>query len=246
MINTYNETSLHKTLKQIYAAQSGGIQEQKIGPYICDIAVRNTEIIEIQTARVSALREKIQFCLEHNLKITVVHPVVEEKIILTYGENGNLISTRKSPKRETIYKLPRELSGIYNFLTGENFTLEVIFISVTEIRLKTAEKLQNRTNTRRHLKNYIITEKKLNFMRGKQIFKTKKDYKNLIPTMLPEFWTPPMLKDAVFNSEDFKNLAKSTKNSAAAQYKILIWLLEKMEIIKKSGKQGRSWLYTVV
>ena len=43
MINTYNESKLHETLKKIYALESNGMMEVKLDdtPWICDILDEN-------------------------------------------------------------------------------------------------------------------------------------------------------------------------------------------------------------
>ena len=52
MINTFNETKLHNTLKKIYAFEKNGKTEQKIRNYIADVNTESNEIIEIQKSNV--------------------------------------------------------------------------------------------------------------------------------------------------------------------------------------------------
>ena len=59
MINTYNETSLHKFFKEKYAKENKGFTEVKVQNYICDIFTENSEIIEIQTTSLYKLADKI-------------------------------------------------------------------------------------------------------------------------------------------------------------------------------------------
>ena len=49
MINTYNESALHETLKKLYALESNGIMEVQLDdtPWICDILDENKNVIEI-------------------------------------------------------------------------------------------------------------------------------------------------------------------------------------------------------
>lgn len=247
VINTYNETSLHKTLKQIYALEFNGQTEQKIGPYICDIVTKDSKIIEIQTSNISALKNKIDFLLKQNKKITVVHPVAEQKIIKTYDCDSSTFTERKSPKKQSIYSVLRSLTGIYKFLTEENFTLEIIFTKQTEYRQKTIEKVQSKNKTRHHLRPWIITDKKLDSINSKIRLKTKQDYKNLLPDTLSKQFTPPQLYKVLFELKNLEHFTDSQKKSAAQNYNLLIWLLEKMKIIQKTGlKQGRSWVYQII
>ena len=63
MINTYNETDLHKFFKEKYAKENQGNQgftEVKVGEYICDIFTKESSIIEIQTTSLYKLVPKIE------------------------------------------------------------------------------------------------------------------------------------------------------------------------------------------
>ena len=237
VINTYNETHLHRTLKKIYALEFNGQTEQKSGSYIFDIVTEDKNVIEIQTSNISALKNKIKYVLKKGRKITVVHPVIEQKIIKTYSADGTACTERKSPKKESVYSVLRSLTGIYNLLTAPGFTLELVFISLTEIRQKTEEKVQTKNKARRHLRDWLVADKHLAEINSKKIFRTKEDYKTFLPAALPREFTPPQLQ-ALFTEQKEKEGAK--------YHKLLIWLLEKMGIIKNTGKkQGRSWLYSV-
>ena len=69
MINTLNETSLHKSLKAIYRIQCNGKSEVKIGAYIADILCPDGGIIEIQTGTLGKLLKKTEFFLSEKRKI---------------------------------------------------------------------------------------------------------------------------------------------------------------------------------
>ena len=64
MINTYNETDLHHTLKNLYTSDHAQ-QEVKIGNFVCDICTEDKKIIEIQTAVFSSLKKKTNTTLTH-------------------------------------------------------------------------------------------------------------------------------------------------------------------------------------
>ena len=70
MINTYNETKLHKTLKEIYAMKHDGARtEVTCGKYIADILLEDGGIIEIQTGTLASLAPKIAYFLAEKRKI---------------------------------------------------------------------------------------------------------------------------------------------------------------------------------
>ena len=58
MINTYNETRLHRTLKDLYSGNTA-VQETSLESFICDIYDAG-RIIEIQTSKLSALKAKLE------------------------------------------------------------------------------------------------------------------------------------------------------------------------------------------
>ncbi len=59
MINTYNESSLHKTIKNLVAKEVSGITEKEINSYICDIYSTKDRIYEVQTKNLGNLTGKI-------------------------------------------------------------------------------------------------------------------------------------------------------------------------------------------
>lgn len=222
MINTYNESELHQELKEIYALEYNGELEKKIegSKSIADILLKNGDVIEIQTGSISALKSKIKFLLENKRKIKIVHPILIEKYIEMYDENENLLYRKKSPKKETVYSMLRGLTGVYEYLTNENFEIELLFVKVTEKRQKTPTKVQLKNKSRRHLKDWIPLGKRLDSIKEKQTFSSLQDYKNLIPSSVPENFTRKELQKAI--SENFsKDAAKWTS--------LLIWLLKRLE-----------------
>ena len=110
MINTLNESGLHKALKRFYAVQFSAKEEVQAGPWICDLIQEDGSVIEIQNKNVSALREKILGLLAQGRHVTVVHPIVVQKTIETRSQEGNVVSQRKSPKKESIYSALREFT----------------------------------------------------------------------------------------------------------------------------------------
>ncbi|WP_147612764.1 hypothetical protein [Treponema pectinovorum] len=245
-INTYNETSLHKTLKQMYAKSSNGKTEQKIGNFICDIVAKSEGVIEIQTSNISSLRKKIEFILASDTNIKIVHPVIRNKIIETYSRDGVLLTRRKSPKKESIYSMLRQLTGIYDLLTKNRFSLEVLEVTATEIRIKFDQKMQTQNKSRRHLKDWISKEKKLDFIHSKKTFRTKDDYLSLLPQTLSKIFTLVNLKNEILKIDFGEDFTKANRQDAANKCKLLLWLLEKMEIVKRTGKKdGRSILYQI-
>ncbi len=244
MINTYNESNLHAALKKLYALEYNGKTEAPVDSWICDIETEDRSIIEIQTKNISKLNRKVQDLLHQGRKVTVVHPVIQKKIIETYAEDGTLISRRKSPREESIYSIFRELTGMYSVLTAPGFTLEVVFSEIIEQRRKVAKPTQLPNKSRRFLKNWIPEEKKLNAILKKKRLRTKEDYQELIPPNLPSPFTIPELRNAIRTVPEITQLNKASQEYAASQAPLIIWLYTHMDILKEAGKKGRSRLFT--
>lgn len=238
MINTYNESSLHKTLKNLYSLNEGDKTEIQQDGHIYDILSKDGTVIEIQTANLSKLFPKITDALSKNHRCIIVHPIAIKKQILLLDTNGNKISCRKSPKTNSIYSMFKELTGIYPLLMQKQLSLKILLISMTEIRTKTEEPVQTLNKKRRFKKNWIKTDKKLNEIHETITFSSYKDYLNLLPDTLPESFT----------SLDLRNALKQNKklpSSAASMANIMIWVLCKMELILRTGTKNKFYTYKI-
>lgn len=229
MINTYNETSLHNELKNLYAQKTNGTTEQKIGKYICDIETEDGNIIEIQTKNLAKLTGKIANLLQENRKVCLVYPLVVINYIERYNDEGVLLSKRKSPKKHTLYELFDELMGIYPILLYKNFILEVLCIEQTELRRVTEAPVQTSNKSRRRLKPWIKTDKKLNCIICKKRFSKPVDYIKLLP---PEIAVPFCASDLA-------------KTEAGRQAHKMLWVLHKMELIERIEAASRSYYYKI-
>lgn len=245
MIQTYNETDVHRTLKHLYALEHNGRTEVPTGNWICDIVTETGDVIEIQTTNISKLTPKTQELLNANKKVTIVRPLITEKTIETYAPDGTLVSRRKSPKKQTIYAILRDLTGIYPLLLHPHFMLEVPFITITEQRRKTATPVQLANKSRRFLKNWVPQEKKLTAIIRKERYQTKADYLSLMPPALPAEFTAAELQNAIFSKIHEHETSKSICFAAASQARLLLWLFTRMNLVQKCGKQGRSILYNL-
>lgn len=223
MINTYNESQLHNTLKNFYAKTFHGQQEVKYFGYICDIIGNDGTIYEIQTGNFANIKNKLTFLLKEN-KVHLIYPIATKKYILkNYNEKN--ISKRLSPKKQNIYSIFRPLMSIYPILLNKNFTLEVLFTEQTECRSILDSKVQIPNKSRRFLKNYIKTDKILNNINGCRFFSSKEDYLSLLPKDLP----------SIFCTQDlFLQCGKSESYS-------FLWILRKLELIELVEKNKKNF-----
>lgn len=247
MINTYNESDLHATLKKIYALESNGTTEVKLDdtPWICDILDENGNVIEIQTSNLSALTEKAGYILETGRKLRIIHPIAETKWIELYDTSGELLHRKKSPKKANFYDSLRGMTQICTLFLNVNLELEILYCEISELRRKTAGLSQNHTKTRRHLKDWVPMGKRLEKITRKERFSTKEDWEKLIPESLRIKNKDGLAPE--FRACDLTREIKKEKGAKIARWgTLLIWILVKMQILKITEVKGRSKFYSVL
>ena len=241
MINTYNESSLHATLKKIYALESDGTMEVKLDDteWICDILDADGNAIEIQTANLSALTEKSEYLLENGRKIKIVHPIASIKWIETYDSSGNLISRKKSPKKASIFDSLRGMTQICPLFLNENCSLEVLSCEISEMRRKTAQACLTQNMSRRRLKNWLPMGKRLEKINEKKIFNTASDWLSLLPPRMAEYKNKEGTQ--AFRITDLTKEMKDIYGAKTARWaNLLVWIFLKMGILEECEKKGRS------
>ena len=225
-INTYNESSLHNTLKIFYAEKYGGKTEVEADGHIYDILCDDGQVIEIQTGSVARIAGKLKDALNKGHKVILVYPLVNRKRIFLTDENGEKISNRLSPKKGCIYDILEQLTKITDILLNPDFTLEIITIDLIEHRIRTAEAVQTKNHRRRYKKNWLKANKRLEQIIETTQFKTARDYLALLPKDLPE----------EFCAKDLQ-LPKYAH--------LLLWILSRSSIIEMTSKKGRSFYYKI-
>ena len=235
--STLNESSLHNTLKKVYAFQNDGQTEVELNGHIYDILTKNKEAIEIQNQNLYHLLPKIKDTIDKEIKIKVVYPVIVKKDIELYDKNKNLLRKSKSPVKGCIYSIFKEIKGIYPVLLNPLFKLEIPFINITEIRLQEDLAVQSKNKKRRYKRDWNKSNKKLKEIIETKCFSSKKDYLSLIPADLPE----------EFYSKDLENSLKAMKMPARI-YKnsnLILWVLSRMEIIELTKTEQRRNYYKI-
>ena len=228
MINTYNETSLHRELKEIYAQKHKGNTEIEIENYICDIVCsdKNSTIIEIQTSNLSKLTKKIEKLTKFH-KVKLIYPLATTTYLQRQDETGKILSKRKSPKKKNIYSIFGELFSLYKLFDNKNFSLSILLCEICIEKIVFENPVQTPNKTRRFRKNWLTKDKKLISIKEEIVLKTKKDLQDLIPKEIPEN----------FSSKDLKNT--EIKNEANK----MIWVLRKANLIEQVDKKGNLIIY---
>ncbi len=236
IINTLNETHLHRTLKSIYALGiPGSKMEAPVGDYIADILAPDGSITEIQTGSLSNLSKKIAGLIADGRKIRVVYPLATEKYIETRTLDGKT-RRRKSPTKKNIYSIFRELTGLCGILLDKKFYLEVPEIIMTEERTETEDAVQSKNGRRRFKKNWTKTGKRLEELKNTHVFHGKKPYVSLIPSGLDEIFT---------FTDFFTEIKKKEPHVKTDEARLALWCLCHMGIVVRGEKKGRSYTYSL-
>ena len=238
MINTLNESSLHRCLKSLYALDEGCMTEVNIDGKIYDVVDASGNITEIQTKNLSSLLAKTLGALKSGRSVKIVYPVAGVKYIEVYDEKGELLSKRKSPVRASIYSVFRELTALYPVLLKKRFSLDVLEIAMSEIRTQSEKPVQSMNGRRRFLKNWNKTDKKLETIIETHTFAKASDYLSLIPeSCLPRFCA----RDIASSLAENKELPASAK----AQVHLMLWVFSHMKLIEAESDIARPRYYRV-
>lgn len=218
-IGTKKEKTIHKFLKYYICSDSTN-HEIKIANYYVD-CFYNGMIYEIQTRSFNAFREKISVLLKEH-PLTIVYPISYQKQIFN-TQDGEIVSTRKSPKKTHPLSICEELYKIKPLLTNPNLHLMIIAMNTNEYRYYRLNRYkQLRTSRIDQTPTEIVNEYKINNL---------SDLKDLLPKTLPERFTT-------------KDLMKHTKTSKKV-VGCIANVLNHLDIITKVDKIGNSFVYEI-
>ncbi len=237
MINTLNESSLHRTLKTYYASMSEGSRtEVKTDDYIADIIDKKGNITEIQTANLAYLKDKIKYFTAEKRNISVIYPIVTTKYIETVNQKTGKTVYRKSPQHKTIYSIFRELTGLYPFLLNKYFSLEAVEVITVEIRKTTEEPVQSINGRRRVRRNWLKTDKQLKEIGKIHKFHSREHYLSLLPKNLPECFTATDIRKAFAE----QNLKIKTND-----IQLMLWVFSHCGLLEKKECGKRRYNYRI-
>lgn len=215
------EQSLHEQLKEVYAKETGEI-ESTLGGYRVDV-IRGDLLIEIQTRSFSSIKDKLRD-LSKGKRVRLVHPIAYQKWIIRLDKNGEHLKRRKSPKRGRVEDIFYELVYMPRLLMNHNFELEVAMVDMEEYWIDDGNGSWRR-------KYWSIHDKKLLKLNERHLFTDPMEFKALIPESLPTQFTSTMLADEAGLR---KRLAQK-----------MLYCLRKMNVVRRTGKRGRAYLYMV-
>jgi hypothetical protein len=131
-IGTLRESSLHASLKALYARAGDELEATRAG-YVVDL-VRPHELVEFQTGGFGRLRPKLETLLAGH-RVRIVHPVAVESVLVRIDGDGAITSRRRSPLRGRPLSLFDELVSIPALAVHPGLTFEVALVRVEEHRI---------------------------------------------------------------------------------------------------------------
>ncbi|HEX4413777.1 MAG TPA: hypothetical protein VH107_09125 [Lacipirellulaceae bacterium] len=216
------ETSLHRQLKQHYATE-GALVEQRLGRYRIDV-VRGKELVEIQLASLTAIRDKIAALVKTH-DVLVVKPLIMTKhLVKRHREGGEVLSRRRSPKRRTLHDVFDELVHFTRVFPHKRLTLEVALIEIEEWRYP-----GHGRRRWRHDNDHRVEDQHLLHVHEIHRFRTAADLRRLLPATLPQPFHTGHLAEGL-----------GVQRWIAQQ---MVYCLREMNAIRQVGKQGGAWLY---
>jgi len=219
-IGTKNESDLHRALKFQYSGYDG-ITEAVIDGYICDAQTSAGEIIEIQTGSFSPLKQKVKFLTESG-RVRIIHPIVVQKYIELYDKDGKFISRRKSPRSGSVWDLFKALVYAPELPLLPRLTVELALVDIVEKRIDDGSGSWRRKGIR-------IAGRSLGVCRQSFVLQKPKDYYQFIPFKKKEPFT---VRDLALAAEISASIARKT-----------VYVLLKMGLLEKAGKQGNAIIY---
>jgi hypothetical protein len=218
-IGTLNENPLHAALKEWYA-EPGDPIEVALDGYIIDI-VHGEQLIEIQTGAFSPIGRKLsKLVIDHRVRL--VHPIAVNKWIVKTGEEGKVVSRRRSPKRGSLFDIFGPLVSIPHLLDHPHFELEVLLIEMEE-----SQGYDGKRGWRR--RGWVVTERRLLNVAERRVFTSAADLADLLPGDLP----------VPFTTADLAESLTITRRLAQQ----MAYCLRQMAQVDVVGKAGNAILY---
>jgi hypothetical protein len=149
------ETSLHRSLKERYAAGESRHLEVVVGGFRVDAVDAAGRLIEIQSGPLGPLRGKLCRLLPDH-QIRIVKPVaLTKRVVRRSRRNGPDLSVRYSPKRGSLYDVFDDMVGVVRVFPHSNLDIEILAVTIDEVRVP-----------RRRRRGYIVADRRLGAIHG--------------------------------------------------------------------------------
>ncbi|HET9259365.1 MAG TPA: hypothetical protein VFP42_04475 [Acidimicrobiia bacterium] len=219
-IGTLREKALHAALKQWYQ-QPGDMVEHPVDGYVIDL-VRDDLLIEIQTTGFAGMKKKVSKLLAEGHRIRIVHPIAVERTIVKVGEDGTIISRRRSPKHGAVTDIFTQLISFPGLVVAADLEVDVVLTDEEEYRTHSPGKAWRRNG-------WVIHERRLQKVLGSALLTSGAELIDLLPSQIPETFTTADLA------------ARLGRPRRTAQQ--MAYCLRSANLIEPSGKQGNAIKY---
>ncbi len=219
MIGTLREGALHAQLKEWYR-RPGDELEKRLSGYVVDI-VRGELLIEVQTGGFAPLRRKLDV-LTREHPVRIVAPVARERRIVRLSSEGEILSTRRSPKHGRVEDVFSRLVSIPTLLCRPQLELEILLTEEDELRVYRPGKA-----FRRH--GWVVSERSLSGVTGCIRIAGPEDAAALLPSQLPES----------FDTAELAEAAAITRRLAQQ----MTYCLRAMGMLEITGDRRRAHVY---
>ena len=218
-IGTLREGALHAQLKEWYR-RPGDELEKSLSGYIVDI-VRGELLIEIQTGGFAPLRRKLD-ALTREHRVRVVAPVARERRIIRLSSEGEIVSSRRSPRHGRVEDVFSRLVSFPTLLCRPRFEIEILLTEENELRVH-----QQGRAFRRH--GWIVSGRSLSGVTDRIRVASPEDAAALLPSRLPES----------FDTAELAEAAAITRRLAQQ----MTYCLSAMGMLEVVGNRRRARLY---
>jgi len=221
-IGVLREGPLHAAIKAALA-EPGDRLEVPVGRYVIDLVRADGELVEIQTGGFGPLAPKLDRLLDEH-RVRIVYPVAAERRIVRVDEQGEVLSSRRSPRRATMVDVFDRLVTFPSLLAHPNLTLEVLLSREDHIRGP------GPVTTRRRTKD--PGERRLVEVLDRVVLTSPADVLAALPP-LPE---------EPFSTRELRALL----GCSTVLSQRVVYCLRLMELVEAAGRRGRTPLYRCV
>jgi hypothetical protein len=220
-IGVMREGPLHAAVKALLA-EPGDRLEVPVGRFVIDLVRADGELVEVQTGGFGALGGKLDALLDEH-RVRIVHPIAAERRIVRVDERGEVLSTRRSPKRATAADVFDKLVAFPALLTHPNLTIEVLLLREDHIRRPQPTVTRGRTRD--------PGERRLVEVLDRVALGTPEDILAALPALPPEPFSTSELAACLGCS---RMLAQRT-----------LYCLRSIGIVERAGNRGRAPLHAL-
>jgi hypothetical protein len=220
-IGVMREGPLHAAVKALLA-EPGDRLEVPVDGFVIDLVRADGELVEVQTGGFGALGRKLDLLLDEH-RVRIVHPIAAETRIVRVDDHGEVVGSRRSPKRATAVAVFDKLVAFPSLLSHPNLTIEVLLLREDHIRRPQPTTRRGRTRD--------PGERRLVDVIDRIVLRTPQDIVAVLPALPSEPFSTRELADRLGCGTV---LAQRT-----------LYCLRSVGIVDRAGKRGHAPLHAL-